>query len=160
MTSHPAASPWKFFAESRTESQSVRRRRMLIQASFDWQLCDSRFSSRLFKRYSTVQFRTHAFLTIIATCLRKQNLGNAALRKAVSTSMMAMRSFPTIETSLEILSTRRFRWYRNAPARCTSPWIPYLAPWQKSAQETLTGSKACPSLVIKLIGNLERPSNM
>ncbi len=130
MTSHPAASPWKLFAELRTESQSVRRRRMLIQASFDWQLYNPRFSSQQFKRYSTAQFRTNAFLTIIKTCLRKQNLGNAALRKAVSTSMMAMRSFSTIETTLEILSTSWFRWCQISPAHCTSPWILYLAPWR------------------------------
>ena len=137
MTSHPVASPWKFFVESRTESQSVRRRRMLIQASFEWQLCDSRFSSRLFKRYCTVQFRTKDSYTTIVSCMRKQNLENAALRKAVSTSMMAMRSFSTIDTSFEILSMIRCRWCRNSPARCTSPWILYLAPWQKYAQETV-----------------------
>ena len=137
MTSHPAASPWKLFAELRTECQSVRRRRMLIQASFDWQLYNPRFSSRQFKRYSTTCNNTQASYTTMGSCLRKQNLGNAALRKAVSTSMMAMRSFPTIETSLKILSTSRFGWYRNAPARCTSPWILYLAPWQKYAQETV-----------------------
>ena len=137
MTSYPAALPWKFFAESQTERQSVRRRRMLIQASFDWQLCDSRFSSRLFKRYSTVQFRTHAFLTIIATCLRKQNLGNAALRKAVSTSMMAMRSFSTIDTSFEILSMSRCRSCQNSPARRTSAWILFLAPWRRERRRHL-----------------------
>ena len=72
----------------------------------------------------------HAFLTIMITCLQKQNLENAALRKAVSTSMMAMRSFSTIETTLEILSTSWFRWCQNSPARYTPPWILYLAPWR------------------------------
>ena len=140
MTSHPSAPRWKFFcgiangADEGTTMKgsetSVFRSSTLTFAIFIATLKEIIYRAVLHASILYYHRKLIAEAEPRKCCFYKSNTDQHDGRAVVC------GSFPTLETSLEILSTSWFRWCRSSPALRASPWTLLLAPWRRKRRRS------------------------